>query len=91
MPEICSNAILAFFGTQEWIIVGLIAVVLFGSRLPKLARSLGLSLGQFKKGLKNVKEEVDAAGDDDGDDVPDEEEADKDDDKPEEDSGELSG
>ena len=38
----------------EWIIVGLIAVVvLFGAKkLPDMARSVGRAQGEFKKGLK---------------------------------------
>lgn len=45
---------LAAFGMQEWIIVLLIALLLFGaSRLPGIARSLGRSVGEFKQGLKD--------------------------------------
>ena len=44
----------------EWIIVGLIAVVvLFGAKkLPEMARSVGRAQGEFKKGIKegNVDE-----------------------------------
>jgi sec-independent protein translocase protein TatA len=44
----------------EWIVVGLIAVVvLFGAKkLPDMARSVGRAQGEFKKGLKegNVEE-----------------------------------
>lgn len=38
----------------EWIVVGLIAVVvLFGAKkLPEMARSVGRAQGEFKKGLK---------------------------------------
>jgi sec-independent protein translocase protein TatA len=38
----------------DWVIVGVIAVVvLFGaSKLPEIARNLGRSSGEFKKGLK---------------------------------------
>ena len=91
MAEIWTKSILASFYGQEWIIVGLLAILLFGSRLPKIARSLGLSIGQFKKGLKNVKDEVDAAGDDDGDAAPADKKTAGDDDKPEKESGESSG
>lgn len=44
----------------EWIVVGLIAVVvLFGAKkLPEMARSVGRAQGEFKKGIKegNVDE-----------------------------------
>lgn len=51
----------------DWAIVAIIAVVvLFGaSKLPEIARNLGRSSGEFKKGLKEghdgSKEESDAA------------------------------
>jgi sec-independent protein translocase protein TatA len=34
----------------EWIVVLVIAVALFGSRLPKIARNLGQAQQEFKKG-----------------------------------------
>lgn len=48
----------------EWIIVGLIAVVvLFGAKkLPEMARSVGRAQGEFKKGIKegNVDESTES-------------------------------
>jgi TatA/E family protein of Tat protein translocase len=38
-------------GPTEMIIVGIIGVILFGSRLPKLAYDCGNSFTQFKRGL----------------------------------------
>jgi sec-independent protein translocase protein TatA len=38
-------------GTPELIIFALIVLVLFGSRLPKVMRSLGSSVTEFKKGV----------------------------------------
>ena len=47
-------------GTQELMIILVIALVLFGgSKLPELARSLGKSMNEFKKGV------TEGAGDDD--------------------------
>lgn len=62
-----SPVLVALFGTlgpAELAIIALIALLLFGARLPKLARSLGQSVTEFKSGLKQAKEGVD-----DGDDA----------------------
>lgn len=45
---------LAFFsmpGGYEWLIIGLIALLLFGKRLPGVAKSLGQAMHEFKSGL----------------------------------------
>ena len=44
-----------------WEIAGIVAigVLLFGSRLPSIARSLGKSVTEFRKGVKDLKTEVD--------------------------------
>ena len=36
-----------------------IVLLLFGSRLPSLARSLGLSITEFKKGMKELDHQSD--------------------------------
>lgn len=38
-------------GNAELIIVLVVAVLLFGSRLPKIARNMGQAQKEFKKGL----------------------------------------
>lgn len=45
-------------GTGEWLIIGLVALLLFGRRLPEVARSLGQSVVSFKKGLRDLHDEV---------------------------------
>jgi len=46
-------------GYQELLLILLILVVLFGaSRIPELARSLGTSIREFKKGTAEIKEET---------------------------------
>jgi sec-independent protein translocase protein TatA len=42
-------------GPMELLIIGGIAVLLFGSRLPEVARSLGSSYKEFKKGLNEFQ------------------------------------
>ncbi len=44
---------LAFLEGQEWLILVIVVVVLFGgAKIPKLARSLGQAQKEFKDGLK---------------------------------------
>lgn len=52
---------LAFISLNSWQIIALIilGVVLFGSRLPSIARSLGKSVVEFKKGVKDIKDDMD--------------------------------
>ena len=66
-------AFLGLPGGQEWIIILIIAVLLFGARLPSVFRSLGKSVTEFKKGLRDVESEVGSASEiADGDDAGDE-------------------
>ncbi len=39
------------------LIFGIIAILLFGNRLPNVARSLGRSLTEFKKGMNDLEHE----------------------------------
>ena len=45
-------------GTVQLLILGIVAVILFGSRLPSVARSLGQSLVEFKKGMRDLENDV---------------------------------
>lgn len=47
-------------GGSEWIVVGLVALLIFGRRLPDVARSVGKSIVEFKRGLRDVKDDVEA-------------------------------
>ncbi len=56
----------------EWIIILVVILLLFGHRLPGMARSLGSGITEFKRGLKDGSKEG-AAGKDGagvGDDKP---------------------
>jgi sec-independent protein translocase protein TatA len=44
-------------GMPELLIVGFIVLILFGSRLPSVMRSLGQGVVEFKKGVQGVDEE----------------------------------
>jgi sec-independent protein translocase protein TatA len=48
-------------GPTEMLIVLVIGVLLFGKNLPNVGRQLGKSLMEFKKGLDDIKSEVNAA------------------------------
>jgi len=50
------NPILAFAvpGPMEMVIIGLVALLLFGGRLPSVARSIGQSIFELKKGLNEA-------------------------------------
>ena len=53
-----------FPGGFEMAIVGCIALLLFGNRLPGAMRSLGRSLVEFKKGVKGIEDDSDTASGD---------------------------
>ncbi|MEX0937769.1 MAG: twin-arginine translocase TatA/TatE family subunit [Pirellulales bacterium] len=52
-------AILGFmsFGPWELIIVAFVILILFGNRLPRVMRSMGQGVTEFKKGLEEPGEE----------------------------------
>lgn len=54
-------AMIGMPGTTEMIIIGIVAILLFGSRLPKVARSIGQSVFELKRGLNEaIGDEEDA-------------------------------
>ena len=57
------NGLYAFFspGPMEMVIIGAIAVLLFGKRLPEVGRSLGKGIVEFKKGIHGIEDEIDSA------------------------------
>ena len=57
-------AFMSMPGHMEWLIILVIALLIFGKRLPELARSVGKSLTEFKKGINEAKESTDEVADD---------------------------
>jgi sec-independent protein translocase protein TatA len=56
------SGLFAFFNLNpmEMVVIGTVAVLLFGSRLPNVARSVGKSFTEFKKGLRGIEDEVES-------------------------------
>ena len=56
-----SPSILAFTLPRgyEWIIIGIVALLIFGKRLPDVGRSLGKGIVEFKKGIRGLEDEID--------------------------------
>ncbi len=48
---------IGFAGGWEILVVGGIALLLFGNRLPGAAKSLGMSFSAFKKGIKEGEDD----------------------------------
>jgi sec-independent protein translocase protein TatA len=47
---------------MELMVVGVVAVLLFGNRLPEVGRSLGKGMIEFKKGLRDDDDPDDKSG-----------------------------
>lgn len=46
-------------GGAEVILIAIAGLLLFGRRLPEVARSLGRSIVEFKKGVRDIGDDVD--------------------------------
>jgi len=45
-------------GPLELLIIGTIAVLIFGKRLPEVGRSLGRGIVEFKKGIAGIDDDI---------------------------------
>ena len=54
-----NNILLFSFGAPEIILIALVVLLIFGGKkIPELMRGLGKGVTSFKKGLKDVDEEI---------------------------------
>ncbi|WP_437193749.1 twin-arginine translocase TatA/TatE family subunit [Planctomicrobium sp. SH527] len=49
-------------GPPEMLFLAFIALLLFGKKLPEVARSMGKGIVEFKKGMNGVEDEIRSAG-----------------------------
>ena len=52
-------------GGIEWIVILIVALLIFGKRLPEVMKSMGRGIVEFKKGVKGVEDDVEEAMDKD--------------------------
>jgi len=50
-------------GGIEWIVILVVALLIFGKRLPEVMKSMGKGIVEFKKGVKGVENEVEEESD----------------------------
>jgi len=47
---------------DNWLLIAIVALLLFGKRLPEVGRSLGRGIVEFKKGVQGIEDDLDQAG-----------------------------
>ena len=64
MTELMSYVMAWMPQGYEWLIILVVALLIFGRRLPEIARSIGKSLTEFKKGINEAKDTHDELAND---------------------------
>jgi sec-independent protein translocase protein TatA len=62
MTDTPIDTVLLAFGLPhggELVVILIIGLLIFGRRLPEVGRSIGTSIGEFKRGVKGIHEEID--------------------------------
>jgi sec-independent protein translocase protein TatA len=60
-PLVGTFAFIGGLSPSEMVIILVLGLLLFGSRLPQVGRSLGKSLAEFKRGLRGIENEMESA------------------------------
>ena len=58
MSVFLSLAIFGFGGPWELAVILIVALLLFGKRLPEVMRSMGRGVVEFKKGIKGIEDDI---------------------------------
>ncbi|HPD47255.1 MAG TPA: twin-arginine translocase TatA/TatE family subunit [Anaerohalosphaeraceae bacterium] len=59
MQDMLNTLAFGMPGNMEWLVILAVAVLIFGRRLPEIARGLGKSITEFKKGIREAEKDVD--------------------------------
>ena len=54
-------AFIGSIGPAEMVVIAGLGLLLFGKRLPEVGRGVGRAIVEFKRGLKDVDDEIDEA------------------------------